>query len=187
MKRLGWAMVVVIFLCAGGAGAADAFEFPEEALLLLARGAADPCSICADESMKKAFGILEKAYAPGRRISADGDCLFVKPPGESSLDLALSCYPPRGLTEGLRDNETPPAVSFTFHAPGKRLVGISEGDFTSPGIVDAYEQARPGTLFRGRVEIVRYPYGDRDGFNYFRESGRLRIHCRVLELQPAGS
>lgn len=179
MKRLVRAMVVV-FLCAGGA---EAFELPEEAFLLLARGAADPCSICAEGSVKKAFALLEKAYAPGCRVSTDEGCLFVKPPGEGVLDLALSCYPPKGLTDGLTDNETPPAVSFTFYAPGKRLVGISEGDFTRPEIVDAYGKARPGTLFRGRVEIVRYPYGDGGGFNYFKESGRLRIHCRVLELE----
>jgi len=181
MKEWGSVLVIVVLLCAGGA---EAFELPEEAFLLIARSAADPCSICAEESMKKAFGILEKAYAPGCRISTDGDCLFVKPPGEGGLDLALSCYPPKGLTERLQDNEAPPAVSFLFHAPEKRLVGISEGDFTRPEIVDAYGKARPGTLFRGRIEIVRYPYGDRAGFNYFKESGRLRIHCRVLELQP---
>lgn len=182
-----YALSMMLIFCVSGPRAVHSFELPDEALKLLAQSSVDPCSICAKEKTKKAFVMLEAAYAPGIVVKTDAHCRLVKPSGSDELDLALTCYPSEAIMGELTGEETPPRLVFTFSTPAKHLVGISSKDFTHAGIAELYAAAKPGTVFEGRLEIVAYPYGEGKGFNYFGGRGRLQIHCKVLELQPAGS
>jgi hypothetical protein len=178
-------VLLVIVLCSALPwGRVQAFDLPDEALKLLAQAVPDSCSICANDKTRKAVALLGKAYAPGTVVATDASCSFMKPSGAHALDLVLTCYPSPAFLGQLKEDELPPRVALTFYTPENRLVGIVEKDFTPGDIARVYAEAKPGTLFQGRVEIVRYPYGDGEGFNYFRESRRLQVHCRVLELMP---
>ncbi len=175
-------IVLAVFCSAGPAGA---FEMPEEALKLLAEASTDPCSICAQADRKKAFALLEKTYAPGSVIRTVPECRLVKADPDAN-DLSPTCFPTEAFMSSLKEGGQPPRVVFTFHTPEKKLVGIAGKDFTDGEIALTLSRAKPGTVFQGRLEIVGYPYGDGSCFNYFKETGRLQVHCRVLELKAAG-
>jgi hypothetical protein len=186
MKHLRELIIIAALLIGTFPAGARAFDLPDEALKLLAQASSDPCSICAEQKTRKAFALLEKFYAPGKVLSTDGQCRLVKPSDTGSFDVSLTCYPSGAFVGQLKDDETPPRVVFTFYTPEKNLVGISGHDFTKKDIVDLYGKAKPGDVFEGRIEIIRFRYGDGEGFNYFRESRKLQIHCSVLELKPVG-
>jgi hypothetical protein len=175
--------LVLILICY--TGSIRAFDLPEEALRYMAEASADTCSICEKASLKKAFSLLDKTFVPGSVIATGPDCRFVKSSGEGANDLSLTCYPSEAFVSSLKDNWQPPRLVFTFYTREKHLVGISDKDLTDEGVIRAFTRAKPGTVFEGRIEVIRYPYGDGAAFNYFRESGRLQVHCRALELRPA--
>ncbi len=184
MKMYLKMLIAVSLALMGASGRAGAFELPEEALKLMAQASVDPCSICAQADLKKAFKLLEKAYALGSTVSTGPGCRLVKA-GPDANDLAPTCFPSEAFMGELKEGERPPKVVFTFYTPERKLVGIAENDLTPRDQAGVYEQAKPGAVFEGRLEVVRYPYGDGACFNYFRESGRLQVHCRVIELKPA--
>jgi hypothetical protein len=186
VKKTLCALMLIPLLCIWSP-TARAFDLPDEALKLLAQASVDPCSICAKEKSKKAFALLEKVYAPGTVISTDANCRLVKPSSADELDLTITCYPSEVFMQQLSGEEAPPRLVFTFSTEAKHLVGIRPKDFTSDEIARSYAEAKPGTVFEGRLEVAAYKYGDGKGFNYFGERGRLQIHCRVLDLKPAGS
>jgi hypothetical protein len=186
VKRPEKALLLCLMLLLAYGGRLQGFTLPDEALKLLAQASAEPCSICAESQTKKAFAMLDQTFAPGTVITADASCRLVKHAGSDGLDLVPSCYPSEAFMTGLKEDEIPRKLSFTFYTAGKKLVGIQEKDLTAKDVAGRYEKAEPGEAFTGRLEIIRYPYGDGGGFNYFRETGRVQIHCRVLELSPAG-
>jgi hypothetical protein len=62
-------------------------------------------------------------------------------------------------------------------------VGVAEKDFTDASQADTFHSLLPGTVFDGRVALVRYEYGDGPTYIYYEKSNHLEIHCRLLEVK----
>jgi hypothetical protein len=159
-----------------------AFDLPEEAFLYLAESATDPCSICAKQKVKKAFGILDKNFVPGTLIRSDGACSLVKT--GSGTDLTLSCYPSVALFESLKEGEVMPQLVFAFYTGEDRLVGISAKDYTDRTLAESFHASKPGTVFDGELKIIPYAYGDGPTYNYFQQANKLQVHCVIVKLTP---
>jgi hypothetical protein len=74
-------------------------------------------------------------------------------------------------------------LTFRFHTPEQYLVGIAEKDFTPTVLGDQYHSWPPGTIFDGKLELVRYEYGDGPTYNYYPKRNHLEVHCRLLDLK----
>ncbi len=136
-----------------------------EALALLAEGAVDPCSICAEKSRRKAFRILDKHFGPGTVLRSGTGCRFTLMAGDQH-ELVL------GTGEGEA------SLTFRFHVPGDRLVGIAEADLTDERIAAAVLGGAAVTAIR----IARYAYGDGPTYLFFPASNHLQVQCRILEI-----
>lgn len=161
-----------------------ALDLPDDAFVLLAEAAADPCSICADRKIQKAFEIMDNILVPGTVIQTDEHCRLIKIAAGKDNEFSLSCYPPDTLTAFLTEDEQPPVVVFAFYTPQNRLVGIAETDYTDRPTADQFHDSRPGTVYEGRIRLIPYKYGDGPTYNYFQQTNKLMIHCRVLQLKP---
>ncbi len=163
---------------------AQALELPDEALLLLASSAADPCSLCAEQERKKAYRILSDAFIPGQALESDDFCRLVKAGAGDDNELTLTCYPSETLKVSLNEGERLPEVVFRFYTLQNRLVGISEDDLTGDALAELYRASRPGRVFEGRIILVPYKYGEGATYNYFPQTNKLLIHCRLVNLGP---
>ena len=161
---------------------AYAMDLPDDAFQLFAEATVDPCSICAEQKREKAFHIMNDRFIPGRVIQTDDNCRLIKTGSDN--DLSLSCYPSDALNTSITDDEQLPQVVFSFHTRQKRLVGIAETDYTDAPAADLFHASKPGTVYEGRIIIIPYKYGDGPAYNYFQQSNKLLIHCRVLQLDP---
>lgn len=138
-----------------------------EALTLLAEGAVDPCSICAEKSRRKAFRILDTHVGPGTVLRSGAECRFTLMPG-GQHELVLSSGDVGGE----------PSLIFRFHLPGDRLVGIAEADLTDEQLAAAVLGGAAVTAIR----IAEYAYGDGPTYLYFPASNHLQVQCRILEI-----
>jgi len=181
MKRISLFLVLMLALAARYSYALD---LPDDALRLLAEASADPCSICVKQKLEKAFTAMNVRFSPGLVINSDDKCRLVKIDSGDDNELSLACYPPDTLKKSLKEGEEPPQLIFRFYTPGKRLVGICDNDYTSKAIADSYHASKPGTLFEGRIRLIPYKYGDGPTYNYFQQTNKLLIHCRVVQLKP---
>ncbi|MBN2299377.1 MAG: hypothetical protein JXM72_12325, partial [Deltaproteobacteria bacterium] len=164
-----------------------ALDLPDDAFVLLAEAAADPCSICAEHKQIKAFEIMNRWFVPGKEIQTDERCLLIKTAAADDNEFSLNCYPSVALNDSLTTGEQPPQIVFTFYTPQKRLVGISETDYTDRPLADLFHASKPGTVYEGRIRLIPYTYGDGPAYIYFQQRHKLMIHCRVLELKPVSS
>lgn len=162
-----------------------AFVLPEDALKLLAETTTEPCSICIEQDIKKACKLLKESLKPGTEIRTDNACRFVKSGSGGDNEIALTCYPTEALLNSLTEGKTLPQIAFTFYTPQKRLVGISETDYTAQQITELFNASRPGTVFEGELKLIAYKYGDGPAYNYLQQTNRLLIHCVVVSLKPA--
>jgi len=179
MKRLYLVLILSLMTACS-----YAFDFPNDALQLLAEAAVDPCSICVKQKLDKAFLVMNARFNPGFFLNTDDTCRLVKvDPGDDN-ELSLTCYPQPSLKKSLKEGENPPQFFFKFYTPGKRLVGISEKDYTEKTVVDLYNASKPGTIFEGSIKFIPYKYGDGPTYNYFLLTNKLVIHCIVLQLKP---
>lgn len=181
MKRISMFLVLMLALLARYSYALD---LPDDALRLLAEASVDPCAICVKQKLEKAFTTMNVRFSPGLVINSDDKCRLVKGDTGDDDELLMSCYPPDTLKKSLKEGEEPPQFIFRFYTPEKRLVGISENDYTDKTIADLYHASKPGTVFEGRIKLVPYKYGDGPTYNYLLQTNRLLVHCVVLQLNP---
>ncbi|WP_169829489.1 hypothetical protein [Desulfatibacillum aliphaticivorans] len=168
-----WAM---LFLFLGGVFQVYAEDPKQEALDLLAEAHGEECRVCRERLQAKAFEILEHVYYPDLEIAADGACVFVK--SESENQLVLTC---RG--EERIDDPNYPLVTFLFHTQDKHLVGIDPKDYTPDAAAQTVNQAPANARFQGKIQILAYPYGDGDAFNFYPSANHLQVHCKLLEVK----
>ncbi len=181
--------MVLFFLAALGATMAMAQEthlsgLPGEAFSLLAQSQTEGCVSCAKKLKNKAFSLLDKALGPGDMITPLAGCLFKKPDTEGNNFLTLSCYPGCLVKEGEPTSDYP-ALLFRFHTRRKHMAGVREKDHTKKKPAEMAGYAISGETFSGKLEIIRYPYGDGKFFNHNANFNRLEVHVKILELQPA--
>jgi hypothetical protein len=181
MKRISMFLVLMLVLAARYSYALD---LPDDALRLLAEASVDPCSICVKQKLEKAFIAMNVRFSPGLVINSDDKCRLVKVDTGDDNGLSMTCYPPDTLKKSLKEGEELPQLIFRFYTPYKRLVGISEDDYTNKTIADLYHAAKPGTVFEGRIRLIPYKYGDGPTYNYLLQTNRLLVHCVVLQLNP---
>ncbi len=140
-----------------------------EAVDLLAKSASDSCSICAREARDQAFALLADRFPPGRIIESERSHPFrITSLGENELSFDL----------------LPASIGFRFHTAEDHLVGIAEADWTSPSVATILHTTPPGNPVDGSVEIIPFAYGDGPAFSYSPSTGRLHVHCRVVEIVP---
>jgi len=161
-----------------------ALDLPDDAFVLLAEAAAETCSICAENKVKKACEIMDAFFVPGTVIQIDEQCHLIKPATGKINELSLSCYPFDALAASLAKHEHPPLLVFAFYTPEKRLIGIQESDYTAPPTADLLHDSNPGTSYEGRVRLIPYAYGDGPTYNYFLQTNKLLIHCKVEHIRP---
>jgi hypothetical protein len=161
-----------------------ALGLPDDALGLLAEASVDPCSICVKQKLARAFKIMNDRFIPGGVMETDEACRLVKTVSGDDNELSLSCYPSDALITSIKEDEQLPQVVFRFYTPQKRLVGISKTDYTDNSTEDLFHASKPGTVFTGQIKLIMYKYGDGPTYNYFYETNKLLIHCRVLQLIP---
>jgi hypothetical protein len=162
-----------------------ALDLPNDALQLLAETTVDPCTICAKQKLKKAFKIMNDRFTPGLVMKSDDSCRLMKSGAGDDNEISLTCYPSNTLFKSIKEGEKLPRIIFTFYTPQKRLVGISDNDYTDKPTADLYHASRLGTVFEGRIKLIPYKYGDGPTYNYFQKTNTLQIHCVVLQLNPA--
>lgn len=160
-------------------------DLPDEALQHLAGAAADPCSICAKQKVKKAFAILNKIFVPGAVIQTDGKCRLVKAGNDAGNGLMLTCYPSESLIASLGPEDQLPQLIFSFYTEQEKLVGISEKDFTAQDPAELFHASKPGTIFEGELKLIPYAYGDGPAYNYFQQANKLQVHCKIVMLRAA--
>jgi hypothetical protein len=181
MKRICMFLLLILALVASYSYALD---LPDDALRLLAEVSVDPCSICVKQKSDKAFTAMNARLNPGLVIKSDDKCALVKVDQGNDNELSMTCYPPDTLKKSLKEGEELPQLIFKFYTPEKRLVGISDNDYTSRALADLYHASKPGTAFEGRIRLIPYKYGDGPTYNYFLQTNRLLVHCVVLQLNP---
>ena len=165
-------LAIASSVIAGEAETPAALDLPEEAFQLLAESASDPCSICAEETRKKAFQVLDDAFKPGRILKSNHLCQFMRTDACGENELVLTCY----LT-------SPPLLTFRFHTAEKHLVGIRATDFTEKRFASEYCSVATGTHFEGALEIIAYRYGDGPSYNYYCAGNHIQVHCRILDIK----
>jgi hypothetical protein len=144
---------------------------PPDAARFLAKSAVDSCSVCAKNSRKRAFEILEKRFPPGTIVRSDSASWFMRTsPDIHQLMLAS-------------DLDGDPTLTFRFHTPEDHLVGIAESDWTDEGVAHRVHTAPQGVVFRGALQVVPFPYGDGAGFLYHAPANSIELQCKVLELE----
>lgn len=157
------------------------------ALQALTESSKDPCPLCAEQTKKKAFEIINTELRKKRVFSSGDLCRFIRTTEFSVNELSLTCYPPfSGRDKEPTQNQGTaefPLLTFRFHTPEQYLVGIAEKDFTLAVLADQYHSWPPGTLFDGKLELVRYEYGDGPTYNYYPKRNHLEVHCRLLDLK----
>ena len=181
MKRICMFLALMVALVASYSYALD---LPEDALRLLAEVSVDPCSICVKQKLVKAFTAMNAGFNPGLVIKSNDKCRLVKVETGDDNVLSMTCYPTDTLKKSLKEGEELPQLIFKFYTPEKRLVGITDNDYTSKAMAELYHASKPGTVFEGRIKLIPYKYGDGPTYNYFPQTNRLLIHCVVLELSP---
>jgi hypothetical protein len=174
-KVLSLISILIIYPCFSGR-AQTPFDFPEEALRLIAESAGDSCSICARQTREKAFQLLEEQFPAGRILTTTGSsCRLVRTALTEENELVLSCDFP--------GKESPPLLTFRFHTSANHLVGISPADFTEEGIASEYLSAIPGTVFGGTLKTIVFRYGDGTTYNYSVSRGVIQVHCCLITLK----
>jgi hypothetical protein len=181
MKRISVMLFLILSL---PTSYSHALDLPESALQLLAEASADPCSICARQEKEKAFAIMNTVFVPGQVINSDDSCQLLKGESGDENEISLTCYPSAVLLKSLKEGEKLPQIVFRFYTPGKRLVGISDKDYTDKTTADLFRSSRPGTVYKGRIKLIPYKYGDGPAYNYFPQTNKLLVHCVVLQLEP---
>ena len=182
MRSMVRVFMVIILTTAFFMPYSHALDLPDDAFQLLAQATVDSCLLCAEQKREKAFRILNETLIPGRVIQTDESCLLIK--AGSDNDLSLSCYPSEALIASILQDERLPQVVFSFYTPQNSLVGVSETDYTDAPAADLLHTSMPGTVYEGRIRLIAYKYGDGTTFNYFQQTNKLLIHCRVLQLEP---
>jgi len=181
MKKIS---VILVLTLALSVDFSYALDLPDDALRLLAEATVESCSICAKQELEKAFKIMNDRFISGHEIIADENCRFVKVLSGGNNELSLTCYPSDTFMKSIKNDERPPQVVFTFYTPQKRLIGVTDKDYTSKEIADGYDASQPGARFEGRIRLIPYKYGDGPTYNYFKQTNKLQIHCVVLQLKP---
>jgi len=181
MKRISMFLLLMLALLARYSYALD---LPDDALRLLAEASVDPCSLCVKQKLVKAFTTMNVRFSTGLVIKSDDKCALVKTGTGDGNELSMTCYPPDTLKKSLKEGEELPQFIFKFYTPEKRLVGISENDYTNKTIADLYHASKPGTVFEGHIKLIPYKYGDGPTYNYLLQTNRLVVHCVVLQLYP---
>lgn len=178
--------MLTVWVLAGAARvvAGDLF-IPLQELRLIAESLLDRCPICAEQSRKKAFGMLDKSYPPQTGIASTPECAFIKTAECGKGEFVLSCYSAREPYEGPGGKKSAfPLLVFRFHTESDHLVGVAPGDFTAPDIASKVGAVRPGRPFDASIGVVAYRYGDGAAFNYSPKENRLTVHCRVIKFVP---
>lgn len=143
---------------------------PAEAYDLLARSAADSCSVCARDLRTRAFRILEERFPPGAIMRSDSLHWFASAPdGASTLRVA----PGDGSTSKL---------AFRFHTLDDRLVGIADLSLTDARVAARCRAAPASTTLGGAIEIVPFAYGDGATFLYQALRVSIEVQCRIVEI-----
>lgn len=150
--------------------AAAQLDLPEDALTLLAQSLRDSCAICAEKNRKNAFSELDEFYAPGRLLTMAGDTRF-EVLSDKPNELGLLGY-----------ERQSPVLTFRFHHPAARLVGVEERDETEDVWLKELASASPGDLLEGTIEVIPYPYGDGVSYLFSPSEGHLQVQCRILEI-----
>lgn len=163
---------------------APALDLPDAAFGLIAEAAGEPCSICKQQKLAKAFAILDEWFFPGLILQPDHSCRFIKTASGGDNELSLGCYPSASLKESAGAGANLPLLVFRFHSSQEHLVGIPETDYTDTSAADIYAASKPDTAFEGRIKLIEYAYGDGATFNYFEQTHTLLIHCTVEQLKP---
>ena len=187
------ALCVFLYSTIAASGEAKAVELERSinvlsrALQLLTASSKDPCHICAKQTKKKAFEIINTELRAKRVFSSGDLCRFIRTNEFSVNELSLTCYPPfsgrdKELTQDQGTVEFP-LLTFRFHTPEQYLVGIAEKDLTLTVLGDQYHSWPPGTIFDGKLELVEYEYGDGPTYNYYPKRNHLEVHCRLLDLK----
>lgn len=161
-----------------------ALDLPDEALRMIAETTTDTCPLCVEQKLKHAFAIMAARLQPGLVLETDDSCRLRKNNPKDDLELSLTCYQAGALRQSISDGQKLPDVVFAFYMPEKRLVGISETDYTDGGTIDEFRASPPGTVFEGKIRLIPYKYGDGPAFNYFPAANRVLIHCVILRLKP---
>jgi hypothetical protein len=184
MRRTVKAYCMAMFLAVfAPVQALCAMDLPYDALKLMAAAAADPCSLCAQQELKKALALLNERCPAGFVMSTDAGCRMVKGGEHGSPELSLTCYPAAGEMESLGEGQSLPRIVFTFYTPQDRLVGIARKDYTDAAAAELYRAATPGAVFDVRLRLIPYRYGDGSTYNYFPKTHTLRFHCAILEMK----
>lgn len=148
----------------------EAAGLPMEAFDLLTRSTVDSCAICAGETRRAAFRLLDDHYRPGMTVRSDSaNPLTSDAPRENHLVLAAQS------TDTL-------VLTFRFHTADNHLVGISEADRTDEALAVRCNTAPDGTLFVGVLQIVEFAYGDGPTYLYHPSRNHLEVQCKLLEI-----
>ncbi|MFB3884471.1 MAG: hypothetical protein ACE144_04535 [Thermodesulfobacteriota bacterium] len=166
--------ILIIYSFSSG-WAQTPLDFPEKALRLIAESAKDSCTICARQTLEKAFRLFDEQFPPERIFTTTGSCRFVRTALSEENELALSCDFP--------GKESLPLLTLRFHTPSNHLVGISAADFTEESIASDYLSAPPGTVFEGMIKTIVFLYGDGATYSYSASRGVIQVHCRLLTVK----
>jgi hypothetical protein len=158
-------------------------DFPKAPFRLLQESFLDSCSSCAKTTAKKAFRLLDQQFHPGIVYETGSKCKLIKTDLSNRNELVPTCgiYGYLGNDVG-EENRESPVLRFRFHTKKNHLVGASLSDFTDTDLASTYHTADPGTIFEGRIRIIKYDYGDGASFFYNRTENCIQVHCVLLEL-----
>ncbi|MFH0977211.1 MAG: hypothetical protein V1874_15635 [Spirochaetota bacterium] len=183
--------IILIVLILGGSLAGeskDAYDLiilPEEATSRLTDSVSEGCGICAEKLRNEAFGILNKEIRPGKVLSTSNLCKLVKDNIYKNNEFLSSCKQSSNITSKTTNEkaeELAPVVIYQFHTKSKKLVGISDDDLTDEKFEKIYLQSPAGSKFTGKIQIIKYSYGQGSCFSYNLKENIIRVHCRIMEL-----
>lgn len=159
-------------------------EVPEMALKLIVDSIVDPCSTCRNKYRHQAINILNREFMPLRIIRSEGTCPFTRIQECGTNEFVLSCYKERKSYTPPQEPAPKlfPLIIFKIHTKNDHMIGIPGTDYTDEKYVSVINSKTPNSVFKGRIQLLKYSYGDGPAFNIIEEKNQVIIHCRILEL-----
>lgn len=139
----------------------------------------EPCSICVEQNKKSSFQLLNMLLVPGKIISSEAECLFVRTPLCDENEFTLDCYDPLFFNN---EKKMYPHVVLKFHTSGIHQVGVESADFTSAEVENRFRRLGQNRPFGAQIRLISYKYGDGPAYNYYPQTNKLQVHCTVLKI-----
>lgn len=180
--------IAVAFLPGISSGADTSLEVPMLALKALGESRVDDCPYCVENLEKSAFRILNRYFKPGRRFSFDSSDtkgLLIADKNLKEGELLPTLYAKREKGKNGDGKEFNfPLLVFYFHTEQRHHAGIGKKIYTPRAVESVYQKKPKGkkALFKGKIRIAEYPYGNGKTFIYYRKRNILQVHCIIEEL-----